>query len=810
MIMRNFIALDHQKLAGPYLSSHAMGQLTAPNLKVKADHSRFLTLALLFLSLLIGFTRPVLAQEPELIEIVIYDFEGNELTTVTPEEFELVAPEKGDRRFRLVTDESGKLFVRAREMRAALESGDVVQLRYVGDNLQYRYSNSGMVTWFSDITYLEFEVSLLSSLRIQLTNFSPVKSDPATDIVRYGAEENIAIDEKNGFFVFVTGAGKQELQINIKGFQEVRFDINEEAFTTNPEMKREVSVMLIPETNYKLYFRGMYLMELGYFAEAEQVFAQALGIGTDHSFSEWLYPNFFIQYCRYNAGKQVDYNRVLQIGNQAKLNDPLMAAQVFYFLYQVYGKVSMPGVQSAEEVALAAKQALDEEQLIFGDQRFYYFKIGSRLITGTNAAAGEKKNVSSALPPPILPQDQVSIQSADTVQTQPDEEMMEPVVAGPSVYWSAAEVQQIEQNLVPARQGLNPADWSNAPKLRPQFQGALSSYTLTKAMDYNYLEDGEIGVRTRIHTYEDSVEHLYGNGQIAFRLGPLSFNLGYFHGNTTAEELNSPSLDALRQTGTQKSWNAGAALNLLPGLSVGANYNSHNLSLEYQNRTMVLFDDGDWITIGEERADYETYDVGATLNSGSFYLGGWVTDLGDDVVWHGGGGGISGQDTIPLRQTYHAFLSFPFITSHLVLGNHVSFQTWEDSAQVMEVWLPTQWVDASWTASLNAAFTWRSSLSLLYRIDTRLGEYPDDEPDDIYDDVDEYDDVTPEVSLTQTVGLQLSVPMGMYQFSGFVARRQHSGIQRSIVRYSPSIINLVERTQEYETTIVGLTLAANF
>lgn len=361
----------------------------------RSDLTRFLhrgvTLAAVFISLLAGLNQPVLAQETELIEIVIYDFSGNELTTVTPEEFELVAPQKGDRRFRLVTDESGKLFVRAREMRAALESGDVVQLRYVGDNLQYRYSNSGMVTYFSDITYLEFEVSLLSSLRIQLTNFSPITSDPATDVVRYGTEENIAIDEKNGFFVFVTGAGKQELQINIKGFQEVRFDINEEAFTTNPEMKREVSVMLIPETNYKLYFRGMYLMELGYFAEAEAVFTQALGIGTDHSFSEWLYPNFFIQYCRYNAGKQVDYNRVLQIGNQAKLNDPLMAAQVFHFLYQVYGSVSMPGVQSAEEVALAAKQALDEEQLIFGDQRFYYFKIGSRLITGINAAAGEKK-----------------------------------------------------------------------------------------------------------------------------------------------------------------------------------------------------------------------------------------------------------------------------------------------------------------------------------------------------------------------------------------------------------------------------------
>ncbi|MCF7796442.1 MAG: hypothetical protein K9N11_04325 [Lentisphaeria bacterium] len=363
---------------------------------------------------------------------------------------------------------------------------------------------------------------------------------------------------------------------------------------------------------------------------------------------------------------------------------------------------------------------------------------------------------------------------------------------------------------MPARQVVNPADWNNAPKLRPQFQGTFSAFTSTNAMDYNYLEDGEVGVPTRIHTYEDSVEHLYGNGQIAFRFGPLSFNLGYFHGNTTVENLNSPGAQALRQIGIQKSWNAGAALNLLPGLSVGANYNSHNFSLEYQNQPLALFDDGDWITIGEEQADYETYDVGATLNSGSFYLGGWVTDLGDDVVWHGGGGGILGQDTIPLRQTYHAFLSFPFVTSRLVLGNHVSFQTFEDSAQVMEVWLPTQRINASWTASLNAAFTWRTSLSLLYRVDMRLGEYTQDKPDDIYDDVDEYDDVTPEVTITQSVGLQLSVPIGSYQLSGFIAQQQHNGIQRSIVRYSPSIINLVERTQAYDTTILGVTLAASF
>lgn len=328
-------------------------------------------------------------------------------------------------------------------------------------------------------------------------------------------------------------------------------------------------------------------------------------------------------------------------------------------------------------------------------------------------------------------------------------------------------------------------------------------------MDYNYLEDGEVGAPTNVHTYEDSVEHLYGNGQIAFRFGPFSFNLGYFQGKTTVEELNSPSLDPLRQIGTQKSWNAGAALNLLPGLSVGANYNSHNLSLEYQNKMMVPYDTGDWITIGEERADYETYDVGATLNSGGFYLGGWVSDLGEDVVWHGGGSGIIGQDTIPLRKTYHAFLGFPLITSRLVLGNHVSFQTWEDSALVLEKWLPTQQINASWTTSLNTAFTQRSNLSLLYRIDARLGEFLDDEPDDIYDDVDEFDDVTPEVTVTQSAGLQLSVPIGKYQLSGFVARQQHTGIQRSIVRFFP-LINLVERTQAYETTIVGFTLAANF
>jgi len=331
-------------------------------------------------------------QVTDQVQIVIYDYQGNEILNVTPEEFELVAPQKNDRRFRILADEAGKLYVRARELRTALENSDQVQLRYIGSNLQYRYSNSGMVTFFTDVNYLEFEVSLLSSLRIQLTNFSPITSDPATDVVRYGTEENIEIDGKNGFFVFVSGAGKQEVQIKIRGFQESRFNINEEAFTTNPEMKREVSIMLIPEKNYQLYFRAMYLMELGYFKEAEQVFTQALGISTNYSFSEWLYPNFFIQYCRYNASEPVDYNRVLQIGNLAKLNDPLLAAQVFYFLNQVYGNVSMPGVQSAEEVALAAKQALDEEQLIFGDQRFYYFKIGSRLINGIQVASGEKKN----------------------------------------------------------------------------------------------------------------------------------------------------------------------------------------------------------------------------------------------------------------------------------------------------------------------------------------------------------------------------------------------------------------------------------
>ncbi len=334
----------------------------------------------------------VLAQAGEQIEIVIYGSDGSRLTNLKPNEFELVAPRKNNRRFRILADDAGKLFVRARELRATLESGDQIQLHYIGKNLQYRYGNSGMVSYFDDLDYLEFEVSLLSSLRIQLTNFSPLQVDPATDIVRYGTEENIAIDAKNGFFVFVTGAGKQELQLKLKGFQEIRLDINEEAFTTNPELKREVSIMLIPEKNYQSYFRGMYLMELGYFKDAEQVFTEALGIGTDYSFSEWLYPNFFIQYCRYSAGEQVDFNRILQIGTQAKLNDPLMAAQVYYFLYQAYGKASLPGIQSAEELVRAAKQALDEEQLIFGDQRFYYFKIGSRLIDDIQIAAGEKKN----------------------------------------------------------------------------------------------------------------------------------------------------------------------------------------------------------------------------------------------------------------------------------------------------------------------------------------------------------------------------------------------------------------------------------
>lgn len=367
--------------------------------KIPASIARISVLIFLVISLVMK-TSPLLAQSQsaaptqaaDQIQIVVYDYEGNEISNVTPEEFELVAPQKNDRRFRILADETGKLYVRARELGTALENSDQVQLRYIGSNLQYRYSNSGMVTFFADVTYLEFEVSLLSSLRIQFTNFSPLKSDPATDVVRYGTEENIAIDGGNGFFVFVTGAGKQEIQIKIRGFQESRFKINEEAFTTNPELKREVSIMLIPEKNYQLYFRGMYLMELGYFKEAEQVFTQALGIGTNYSFSEWLYPNFFIQYCRYNAGELVDYNRVLQIGNQAKLNDPLLAAQVFYFLSSVYGNVSLPGVQSAEEVALAAKQALNEEQLIFGDERFYYFKIGSRLIEGIQIASGEKKN----------------------------------------------------------------------------------------------------------------------------------------------------------------------------------------------------------------------------------------------------------------------------------------------------------------------------------------------------------------------------------------------------------------------------------
>lgn len=380
----------------------------------------------------------------------------------------------------------------------------------------------------------------------------------------------------------------------------------------------------------------------------------------------------------------------------------------------------------------------------------------------------------------------------------------------PNVYWTAAELQQIEQNLVPGQQILNPADWSNAPKLRPQFQGALSKYTLTTAMDYNYLEDGDVGTPTRIDTYRDSVADRYGNGQIAFRFGPLSFNLGYFHSSTTVEKVEAVNPFNIRQIGTRKSWNAGAAMNLLPGLTVGANYNSHHQAWEYQNRNSLSGADADWVTIGEEDADYETYDVGATLYSGSFYLGGWVTDLGDDVVWRGGGGGISGADTSALRQTFHAFLSLPLITPHLVLGNRLSWQTWDDSAQVVDVWLPTRRVNASWTASLNAAFTWRTSLSLLYRVDASLGEYPDEEPEEVYDDLDEFDDVTPLMALTQTAALQLSVPLGKYQLSGFVARRQYDAVQRSIVRYSPHIINLVENTHAYETTVVGLTLAANF
>ena len=382
----------------------------------------------------------------------------------------------------------------------------------------------------------------------------------------------------------------------------------------------------------------------------------------------------------------------------------------------------------------------------------------------------------------------------------------------PSVYWTAAEIQQIEQIIQPDYQRVNPADWTNAGKSRPAFQIAASDYTSSTSDYYTYLTDDSLQPQIHINTRDDTVRSVYGNGQIAFRFGFLSCNLGYFQSSLDNEYNQFTGDDRIlrvQMKTAQKLWSAGLALSPLPGLSIGVNYNSHHLGRETLNQDN-LFGNTEWISLGEEKADYETFDAGISLRSKSFYLGAWATNIGDAYTLYGTGEGIEVSETVPLYQLNHVFMSMPLFTPKLVIGNHFTWQTRSDTLLVADYFLPVDHFGGTWMISVNAAFSPRVSLSGLYQYDLRKIIYGNIDPIAIYPQVALYGDLEPYKSIQKSYGGNLSFPIGKYQFSASVLKQELQSLSRNVNRASGNMFNLAQDYDEKENMVYGITLAANF
>ncbi len=384
--------------------------------------------------------------------------------------------------------------------------------------------------------------------------------------------------------------------------------------------------------------------------------------------------------------------------------------------------------------------------------------------------------------------------------------------------WSGAAILQNEQLITPTRQVVNPASWVGAVKLRPAFQFGLSNYRTSLNNYYTYLYSPPDTVVLPVlidSTTVDTVQQLFGNGQIAFKFGILAFNLGYFQSQlkdediTNAQELSFRHPLLTRSREIHKLWSAGVAMNLMPGLSVGLNYNSQHYDVTTETRN-AYDGDPDWHPGTEESADFETYDAGIVISQFGFGISYWVTGLGNDYILHGKAADMEAGESVKLQQVHNATLNIPLFTNRFVWGNHVQWQTAEDSIYAVSDYYPAKRIAGQLTSTLNLAITDQFTLTGLYQLRYKSTEYENDDLFSDYPVLTLYSNTTPQLDLTQSAGGSVSFPLRKYQFWVFGVWQQKLSNLRTLSSASPTIYNLVDFEKSYTATIWGLQVAANF